>query len=256
MSKKIILLAGDGKSTKIVYHFLNAHFNVVGVFIEKSETKKKFLKRRVKKLGYIKVFGQLLFMTIIVPILQKIASKRYAEIIKKHNLNVDDIPSDIITKIKSVNNSEVQELLTRLKPDVIVVNGTRIIGKKLLRSLKVKFINMHAGITPLYRGVHGGYWALSKNDRKHCGVTLHLVDEGIDTGNIIYQILINVKSNDNFITYPLLQVAEGLKLLKMTIDDILNSDLKIKPTPSGESKLWYHPTLFEYLKNLIFKGVK
>ena len=41
---------------------------------------------------------------------------------------------------------------------------------------------MHAGITPQYRGVHGGYWAVVNNDPEHCGVTIHFVDKGIDTG--------------------------------------------------------------------------
>jgi methionyl-tRNA formyltransferase len=44
---------------------------------------------------------------------------------------------------------------------------------------------VHAGITPRYRGTHGGYWVLLNNDPGHCGVTIHLVDPGIDTGSIV-----------------------------------------------------------------------
>ena len=43
-------------------------------------------------------------------------------------------------------------------------------------------INMHAGITLRYRGVHGGYWALAEQHPEWVGTTVHLVDPGIDTG--------------------------------------------------------------------------
>jgi len=70
-------------------------------------------------------------------------------------------------------------------PDVVVVNGTRIIAEKVLHSVPATFLNTHSGITPLYRGAHGGYWALVKKDRANCGVTIHVVDAGIDTGGIV-----------------------------------------------------------------------
>jgi folate-dependent phosphoribosylglycinamide formyltransferase PurN len=78
-----------------------------------------------------------------------------------------------------------------------------------LQSTSAKFINTYTGITPLYRDVHGGYWALFQNDKENCDVTVLLVDEGIDTGNIIYQFLIQPTKHDNFSTYPLLQLSEG-----------------------------------------------
>src|SRR5438093_9923670 len=46
----------------------------------------------------------------------------------------------------------------------VVVNGTRIISEAVLTASDAVFINMHAGITPKYRGVHGGYWALYNGD--------------------------------------------------------------------------------------------
>jgi folate-dependent phosphoribosylglycinamide formyltransferase PurN len=57
-------------------------------------------------------------------------------------------------------------------------------------SINSKFVNIHVGITPKYRGVHGTYWALVNNDVENSGVTVHFVDEGIDTGNIINQAIV------------------------------------------------------------------
>jgi folate-dependent phosphoribosylglycinamide formyltransferase PurN len=67
--------------------------------------------------------------------------------------------------------------LKAINPDLVIVNGTRIISKKVLSSINSKFVNIHVGITPKYRGVHGTYWALVNNDVENSGVTVHFVDE-------------------------------------------------------------------------------
>jgi methionyl-tRNA formyltransferase len=115
---------------------------------------------------------------------------------------------------------------------------------------------MHAGITPQYRGVHGAYWALVQNDRDHCGVTVHLVDKGIDTGGILFQCLIETTRQDNFITYPYLQFGEGLSLMREAIEAAEQNNLQPIKHSSGNSRLWYHPTIWQYLYLRIFKGKK
>ncbi|HEX8349388.1 MAG TPA: formyl transferase, partial [Hymenobacter sp.] len=117
------------------------------------------------------------------------------------------------------------------------------------------FLNTHAGITPLYRGVHGGYWALANNDAAHCGVSVHLVDAGIDTGGIIAQALIRPEPEDNFSTYPLLQVIAGMPLLKEAVRAALAGTIQLRPAPEGTSRLWSHPTLAEYKANRRRSGV-
>jgi methionyl-tRNA formyltransferase len=125
----------------------------------------------------------------------------------------------------------------------------------VLDAVNCKFINIHAGITPKYRGVHGAYWALLSDDPEKCGVTVHLVDPGIDTGSIIAQKTITVTRKDNFVTYPLLQLAAGIPMLQAAVADCLGGDLDLKPA-SGSSRLWYHPTMGQYLYHRLFKGKK
>ena len=114
---------------------------------------------------------------------------------------------------------------------------------------------MHAGITPMYRGVHGAYWALINNDSENCGVTVHLVDEGVDTGNVLYQANISVNRRDNFATYPLKQLAKGMPLLIMAVQQALSNTLSSYER-SGKSVQWYHPAIWEYLYHRIFRGIK
>jgi methionyl-tRNA formyltransferase len=240
----------------MVFHALQSEFEVCTAVIEDPVPRTEFLKRRVKRLGWNRVAGQILFTQFVTPILSKSAASQATSIKKAYDLNDSPISESKVIRVPSVNSDQCIEALQTAVPDVVAVAGTRIIAGRVLASIKAKFINIHAGITPLYRGVHGGYWSLVHNDRNHCGVTVHLVDQGIDTGRIIHQALIQPSSTDNFITYPLLQIGEGIKLLKQAIREIQAGTFALKPAPDGLSQLWSHPTVSEYFGNRIRKGVK
>ncbi|MEZ6118695.1 MAG: hypothetical protein R3C28_19310 [Pirellulaceae bacterium] len=67
-----------------------------------------------------------------------------------------------------MNSPETVDRIQLLAPDVVLVNGTRIIRPhRSDNRTDALFLNTHAGVTPTYRGVHGGYWALWNNDKRH-----------------------------------------------------------------------------------------
>lgn len=252
-SLKIILLGGTDDATRIVYHALNDfQWDIIPV-IELPPSRKKMLRSRLKRLGWVTVLGQLLFQTAGTAFLRWESRRRRAEI--HHSLQLDSRPIPNYYRVTSVNDEQTRILLQEIQPDIVIVNGTRIIGRKTLHATEAPFVNTHVGITPKYRGVHGGYWALVNGDSINCGVTVHLLDEGIDTGNILYQAKVTPTNTDNFATYPLLQLAGGIKLLHQVLLDMESGGLTPRSS-AGESKLYYHPTLGQYLYYRWFKGVK
>ncbi len=255
-NKKIVLLACEGESTNIIFNSLKKDFKIKQVLVEKEESRVLFLKRRIMKYGCLKVSGQILFKVIIVPYLRFISRKRIGEIKKKFDLDSNQIEDNILIKVSSANSEETISLLKKIKPAIVIINGTRIISEKVLDSCQAKFVNIHAGITPKYRGVHGGYWALVEKNKELCGVTVHFIDKGIDTGNIIEQKIINTTNKDNFITYPLIQLGEGLPLLKCAIKNTLSKNVRVTKNKKIESKLWTHPTIWEYVWLYACRGIK
>lgn len=253
--KKIVMLCGKGFSTNAVYHAVNAVYPITKVVIEEKVNTKEFLKRRIKKLGFITVAGQVLFQAIVVRILNAASQKRTAQLINELQLDGSDIPAAAVSHVPSINDEAVITLLQQMQPDLVIVNGTRIISKKVLGSVQCRFINTHAGITPRYRGVHGTYWALANKDAENSGVTVHLVDAGIDTGSVLYQAVVKPTAKDNFVTYPMLQLAAGIPLLKQAVADALGNTISTKKG-TEDSRLWSHPTIWQYLYNRIFKQVK
>ena len=80
MQKKIIMLVGGDHSSYGIYNALKSEFNISNVILEEPKSTKVFIKRRIKKLGIIKVIGQILFQKGIVPFLRMGSQKRIDEI--------------------------------------------------------------------------------------------------------------------------------------------------------------------------------
>ena len=254
--KKIVVLGREDRTTAILYNSLRTEFPLAGVIVEEGESRLKFVRQRVKRLGLRKVLGQLAFRLVVVPWLKATSRRRVDEIIRQFGLDASPMPAAKLVRVRSVNCEETIRFLQELQASVVVVSGTRIIAARVLNCVPAVFINMHAGITPMYRGVHGGYWALVEHDVEACGVTVHEVDTGVDTGRILGQTRITPNGKDNFVTYGFLQLAAGLPLLKRAIRDVCEGQLQPVVAPRGESRLWTHPTLAEYFYHRVKSGVK
>lgn len=241
---KIVFLASDCESSRWVYHALKEEFLFAAVIIEKPVSKKTVFKNRMKKIGFARVMGQAMFSLMIAPILKWKASKRKAELINQYHLINNDFDENV-KHVSTVNDEACKEILQQLNPDIVLVNGTRIISKKTLESTSAIFINMHVGVTPMYRGSHGGYWAIHNNDVENFGTTIHLIDAGIDTGAVLKQVFIKPDKADNFTTYPLLQTAIGITALKTVLPQVMKGDFNVKQH-SEKGKIYYQPTVWEY----------
>ena len=157
-------------------------------------------------------------------------------------------PTCPVHLVSSINDPSVIEELKAANPDLVVVLGTEIIRDPVLAAAP-RFVNLHAGITPLYRGSHGQFWAVMNDDLEQVGVTLHVVDRGIDTGPILGQARFDFNSDrDNFLTLAAKSSVHGAELLVEWIErhqgDFQNT-LTIPP-PAGKSRLYYSPGLRDH----------
>ena len=72
------------------------------------------------------------------------------------------------------------------KFDWIICYGYHyIISKEVIKAVKNPIINLHISYLPFNRGAHPNYWSFKEQSPK--GVTIHFIDEGIDTGPILIQ---------------------------------------------------------------------
>jgi methionyl-tRNA formyltransferase len=76
-------------------------------------------------------------------------------------------------------------LTNELKPKLIIVYGGKVIPKSTLDGFKLPCINVHGSVLPGYRGLDSYWWALIERNQHLMGYSIHFVDQGIDTGNLL-----------------------------------------------------------------------
>lgn len=113
---------------------------------------------------------------------------------------------------------------------IISYNYRHILRKDVLD--KVKAINLHISYLPWNRGADPNFWSFLDNTPK--GVTIHYIDEGIDTGNIISQKQVHFDESKETLssTYYQLQY-EIQELFKNQWNNILKGEEGIKPLGKG-----------------------
>ena len=119
----------------------------------------------------------------------------------------------------NINKDENLAKISAYKPDLLVsIAGNQIFKRKLLDVATHGCINLHTALLPKYRGLMPSFWVL-KNGETHTGVSVFLVDEGIDNGPILVQ---NKVAINGMSQAQLIDVTK-----KMGMDAILESIEKI-----------------------------
>lgn len=99
---------------------------------------------------------------------------------------------------KNINDTKSFNKLITYDCDIFVsMSYNQIFKSKIINYPKKGTINCHAGDLPRYRGRNILNWALI-NDEKEFGVTVHYIDEGIDTGDIILQQKESISDQDDY----------------------------------------------------------
>jgi methionyl-tRNA formyltransferase len=250
----VLILASDSPWTWALANAVRRRFGDVPIVVEDKQPDIVLLRRRIRRLGMLTVLGQTAFgvfaraMRLHYRQLEQASAAR-------HGLDPTPIRSGV-TKVCSANDARTIDTLRTLAPKIVVISQTRILARRVLESIPAVFINVHTGITPQYRGLHGAYWALAKGDPANCGVSVLVVDPSVDDGPIIAQARIDPSPADNYFTYHWAQLAVALPLLFSGIEDALSGRLVTRsPSAQVESQQYYHPTLWGYIGTGLRRGV-
>ena len=132
-----------------------------------------------------------------------------------------------------LNQCSINLLSNFLKSDVYVVFGSSYIKGELVDFLiKQKAINIHAGVSPYYRGTDCNFWALYDGNPHLAGTTIHLLSKGLDSGPMLYHAMSNLKTNP--FEYTMSTVKSAFHSIAERIKD--GSIFKIKPFVQNKVK--------------------
>ena len=105
---------------------------------------------------------------------------------------------EIKIKKEEINNNEkLEKLIMNINPDFIISYGCSIIKSELINKFKRKFINLHLGLAPYYKGNGTNFWPIANNEFQFLGGTFMLIDNGIDSGPILHQFRPDLEIKDN-----------------------------------------------------------
>jgi methionyl-tRNA formyltransferase len=157
---------------------------------------------------------------------------------------------DLVRTVQSHNGAAALELLDELHPKVIAVYGTKIIRPPVIRKAQLGIYNMHTGVSPRYRGSDTIFWPLHNAEPEWVGVTIHQLDEGIDSGPIERIGRPQIEATDDEATLFAKCVAVGADLYVDVLRDALEGRASGEPQQleTGRNYLRVERTLLAELR--------
>lgn len=119
-----------------------------------------------------------------------------------------------------VNSADFLQQLADYGSDILVsMSFNQIMKEEIIQSAPKGFINCHAGALPFYRGRNPLNWALI-NGEESFGVTVHYIDPGIDSGDIIARKTVSITQEDSYATLLEKAYAECPLVLMQALDEV------------------------------------
>lgn len=128
-------------------------------------------------------------------------------------------PDVLRAEVVDINGPEAVSAIRGFEPDLIAVSGTRIIKQPVFDLQPPRgLLNLHTGISPIYKGgPNCTLWCLANGEPEFIGSTLHVLDPGIDSGDIVASARVDVEVNDTAGTLACKAVAVGHDLYAQAV---------------------------------------
>lgn len=125
------------------------------------------------------------------------------------------------------NSLPTVKVLETLAPDLIILGQIGIVRDDILRIPKIGVLNAHPGLLPYYRGIDCAAWAIYDDRFDRVGSSVHWVNRGIDTGNILIAQPYVFRGDEKIHTLTDCLYDQCVELLAQVIEEI--RDGKILP---------------------------
>ena len=144
--------------------------------------------------------------------------------------------------VRDVNGTAVVDFVESFSPEVLVsVAATQKFERDLLETPTEAAINIHSSLLPDYRGVSPSFWTLY-HDEDRTGVTVHFMEETLDTGDVIRQEHIEIATDETQHSLNEKVAAVGSRVLVEALEDIRTDTVEAKPIDPDEGDYYSMPT--------------
>ncbi|TVQ87369.1 MAG: hypothetical protein EA397_18810 [Deltaproteobacteria bacterium] len=150
-----------------------------------------------------------------------------------------------IRLVSDLNDPEAVDAVARSGAQGVVFTGGGLIRQPLLRATPRGVLNCHMGILPRYRGMDVVEWAILEDRWDHVGLTVHLMDDGIDTGPILRKVRVDPTGLKNFTDLRKKLHAAMPSTVATAATEYLSGQLRAQPQQVKDGKQYFimHPSL-------------
>ncbi len=150
----------------------------------------------------------------------------------------------------SVRSGDALQILKDLAPEIIVVVAYgKILPNEILTLPKYGCVNAHASLLPKYRGASPIQWCIVCGE-KTTGVTTMLMDEGMDTGDMLETVTVNIGDDETSEQLFERLTDEAAKLVCSTVDKLAKGE--ITPVKQNEAEATYAPIIKKEMAQIDF----
>lgn len=173
---------------------------------------------------------------------------------KKFNISISKVNefqtkhSIPVISCSSLNDAVVVNGLREIQPDLVVFTGGGLIRNEVLSNSGNGVLNCHMGLLPPYRGMDVVEWPILENHLEQIGITVHFMDQGLDTGDILRAKQIKPHKGESI--SELRDRIEPImcQTLVDTCIDFLNNNIQRQPQDilAGKQYFKMHPILLNF----------
>ena len=157
----------------------------------------------------------------------------------------DDVARQREIKVFSPANPNEPRFVEKMQaaaPDLFIAVGYALILKQALLALpKVVAANFHASLLPNYRGKHPVFWTL-RGGEIWAGLTVHRMDPGIDTGDIIFQVKVRTRRDDTVASLYGRIIDSSVGLVGKLVNEAEEGRLPRQRQPAGQGSYFSSTT--------------
>lgn len=151
--------------------------------------------------------------------------------------------------IDNMNGPEAVDYVRHWQTDLLINAGGGIFRPGIIKAPRTGILNAHMGRLPSFRGMNVLEWSLLH--KQPAGVTVHLIDRGIDTGDTLLFEEIAVEAGDTIATLRAKALVTSVELVVRAVEGLASSQLPRTEQHENDGKQYFtmHPRLKQIVEN-------
>ncbi len=215
-STRVVVLCCEGKFQDYLLQRVSEEFDLVGAVRYAATNPKGSLRDRLSRYRSPQALWEYLTARALLPGYLARSRQLERELIWRAGeppKPPDGLP---LVRVPDINAPEAQDFLARLEPELVLVNGTNLLRQQILSlapNTRLGFVNLHTGLSPYSRGGNCNLFMLLEDKPELVGITVHHLDVGIDSGDIILSARVPMQPDDCYEMFEVREFHFGIESL-------------------------------------------